>query len=291
MNRINTLARGLLWPGVLAASLAGFYLLRSAGGLADGLALFVVTVANMVGIALLELWLPLRRRWSLLRDPQFPRDIAHALLATEGGGRIARALLDTGAILLAASLAGLSLTSQVWPTHWPLFAQFALGFLMIEFSFYWQHRWFHRGLLWRFHALHHNPERMHVLKSGRLHIVEIVIRHSIIYAPLILAGAPGEVFLWLGVWMNANGNLAHANLDLRFPGWFHYLIVTPAFHHLHHARDLDFGNSNYANSAPVLDWLFGTFRHPDRHRLEQTGIAEDFFPRGFWGQLLAPLRR
>jgi sterol desaturase/sphingolipid hydroxylase (fatty acid hydroxylase superfamily) len=291
MNRLVTFARWSLGPGLVAASLVGFHFLRTAGGLADGLALFVVTVANLVGIALLELCLPRRREWSLLRDGQSPRDVAHALLATEGGGRIALAILDTGAALLAANLAGLNLSPQIWPAHWPFLAQFALGFILVEFLFYWQHRWFHKGLLWRFHALHHNPERMHVLKSGRLHIVEILIRHTIIYAPLILTGAPAEVFLWLAVWMNANGNLAHANLDLRFPDWFHYVVVTPPFHHLHHSRDMELGNTNFANSAPVLDWLFGTFRHPERHTLEETGIADDFYPCGFFGQLLAPWRR
>lgn len=288
MHTIKNIARWTLWPLIFGASLLAYAGLSE--HLAPGLALFAVTVGNLVGIALLELWLPARREWSLLRDRQFPRDIAHALLATEGGGRIARLLLTTGATLLAAALAGAGLTSVVWPTHWPLIAQCALGLVILETVFYVQHRWFHRGWQWRFHALHHNADRMHVLKSGRLHIVEIVIRHTILFAPLILSGAPQEVFFWLGVWTNSAGNLAHANLDLRFPRWFHYVFVTPDVHHRHHALDLDLGNSNFANSLTLPDILGGTFRHPDEHILRETGIVDDFYPRGFFGQLLAPVR-
>ena len=60
--------------------------------------------------------------------------------------------------------------------------------------------------------------------------------------------------------------LAHANLRINF-GWLEYLLVTPRYHHWHHARELDYVDVNYAIHLPLIDMLMGTFKRPGRRRL------------------------
>jgi sterol desaturase/sphingolipid hydroxylase (fatty acid hydroxylase superfamily) len=80
--------------------------------------------------------------------------------------------------------------------------------------------------------------------------------------------------------------LLHANAGLRL-GFIGDLLGSPQLHHWHHARDRHAGN--YANLAPYLDRLFGTYHRPE-HPPAEVGIPEAH-PRGYLRLLLWPFRR
>jgi len=83
--------------------------------------------------------------------------------------------------------------------------------------------------------------------------------------------------------------LAHANLRINF-GWLEYLIVTPRYHHWHHARDAAYVDANYAIHLPLIDMLMGTFRRPPSGNWpREYGVNElESVPRGFWAQAWMP---
>src|SRR5262245_26527076 len=39
---------------------------------------------------------------------------------------------------------------------------FLLNFVLVDYLYYWNHRWLHCRLLWPAHAVHHTPERMDI---------------------------------------------------------------------------------------------------------------------------------
>lgn len=274
-----TVVVGLSWAAYQAFGL----------GYDNNLVFLALAVLNLIVILALEQALPLRKEWSALDDRAVVNDLGHTILAGILGaniGHFIRTLLFGGLASVLAQAAGRGL----WPVTWPLWAQMVLAVVLVDFVFYWQHRMFHHlPVLWRFHALHHNPERMHVLKSARLHAGEVAIRFILIFAPLAVLGAPKQVLLWYALFDNLVGNLAHANIKVRFPAFVHRLLVTPGVHHLHHAQDLRLGNGNFGGMLSVWDAAFGTFFHPDDHPDFESGIADNPIPAHFLKEVLAPL--
>lgn len=80
--------------------------------------------------------------------------------------------------------------------------------------------------------------------------------------------------------------LALLRWDLRALDW---VLVTPRFHHWHHAAHPEAVNRNFAVHAPWIDRLFGTAHLPDGRWPEVYGIAGDPVPEGYWRQLVWPI--
>jgi sterol desaturase/sphingolipid hydroxylase (fatty acid hydroxylase superfamily) len=157
-------------------------------------------------------------------------------------------------------------------------------FLIGEFGFYWGHRWSHEiGILWRFHAIHHQPTQLDWLVNTRAHPVDIIFTRLCGLIPVYAlgfgstksaAGTLGPILLVLAgtVW----SFFIHANLRWRL-GWFEHMLSSPRFHHWHHAKVGPI-NRNYAPMLPVLDRMFGTLHLPARGWPEQYGIMSSNAP-------------
>ena len=263
-----------------------------ARGFSTPLWAFAVSSATFIAVVGIELVHPWRPGITLFRDRQSPNDIIHGILV----GGVGRPI----ALPITASLLGLVVAvhdparaAGPWPHAWPMPAQVALGLLVWSLPSYWTHRWFHRvAPLWWFHALHHDPQRMQVLKGNRIHVGEDVIRSAVMLAPLLALGASPRVLLWIAMWNNAEGALAHSNIDVRFPTFLHRVLATPQNHRVHHSADRALQDSNFAGVTPLWDQVFGTYRHPVRHPVTAMGLGGDqTLPTGLFDQLLLPLRR
>ena len=77
---------------------------------------------------------------------------------------------------------------MLWPSGWSLVTQIVLAQLIISFASYWVHRAFHEvDRLWWFHAIHHDTEQVHVLKSGRFHFADELYSALLTPLPILLA--------------------------------------------------------------------------------------------------------
>ena len=90
--------------------------------------------------------------------------------------------------------------------------------------------------LWRFHALHHSQEELSVLTSFRAHPLMHTTGFILATIPVMVLMptrpiAPVLITIYVCV-----GTLQHANLRWTF-GPLGRVIVSPAYHRLHHARD------------------------------------------------------
>lgn len=285
-NFVRELASWIVWPTTLALFLTAYaWLLHFDYN--PGLALFALTIAHFLVIMGLEILMPARPDWAWNRDRQVVNDLVHGAML-EAGARLGSATLTIGIAAIAAA-ATPSGADAVWPVHLPFLVQMAAAVLLYDAVDYWKHRAFHTwAWLWPVHALHHNPTRMHIFKAGRLHFLESSVRSLLTMAPLVILGAPPEIFFCIAALLNAFGNQNHWNVETRLPRIMHLILPTPQVHWLHHARDPVVGSGNYGSFTMLFDHLFGTYRAPDYTAIHDVGIAIDPIPGNLLGQIASP---
>lgn len=211
----------------------------------------LLKVAVFVGVLGLLLW-PLE----LLFPRHAPRFTPRTWLADLG-------YLMLGALVLRGAVEPLlAAIASVLPARAPTAGRLLLAFLGAELFTYGAHRAMHEVPgLWRFHAVHHAPQRLDWLKAFRQHPLDVAIHAVAASLPGLLLGAPLSGLGALIVLRRLYTAFLHANVRLGL-GPLAHLLATPAFHHAHHSHDPRLFNANYASTFPFLDHLFGTFRSP-----------------------------
>jgi lathosterol oxidase len=68
------------------------------------------------------------------------------------------------------------------------------------------------------------------------------------------------------------------------------VLVTPRFHHWHHAADPRAMDKNFAVHFPWIDRLFGTHHLPEAAWPARYGVLADAPPECFVAQLVWPFR-
>lgn len=176
-------------------------------------------------------------------------------------------------------------------SHWPLWGQFIVFFVLKDFLEWNIHRLLHVvPWLWRFHKLHHSIEQLDWLGAFRAHWSELIIYRVITFLPLVILGADRRVIFAILVCSLLLQMLIHANLPWTF-GPFRFLINSPRFHAWHHDVNLyGKGGQNFAIDLSIWDWLFRTSYFPKDpaapDRLGFSGMKD--YPKSVWGRLWAP---
>jgi sterol desaturase/sphingolipid hydroxylase (fatty acid hydroxylase superfamily) len=163
-----------------------------------------------------------------------------------------------------------------------------LGVALFDLAVYWAHRWSHEvPALWRFHAIHHSTEHLDWVSGFRGHPFD-----GAIVAPpavfLLVAGFDPELTGALALVQVITGIFLHANVRWRWRP-LQRLVITPEFHHWHHAYESEAHNSNYSVFLPIWDILFGTYYMPHNKRPVRYGVSMDV-PPTMRGQFAFPFR-
>ncbi len=163
-------------------------------------ALAAVTVATLVLAAALlvveQRW-PNRPDWKPA-DRLLTEDLLHGVLGFLPGN-------VGGSVLAALLFSSVGARSDLWPHGWPAALQVALGLVLFEFGSYWQHRLVHEvPWLWRLHQVHHTPRRLVLLKSTRIHALDLGSAAFVSMAPLCLLGADADTLAWVTLVTNVN---------------------------------------------------------------------------------------
>jgi sterol desaturase/sphingolipid hydroxylase (fatty acid hydroxylase superfamily) len=163
---------------------------------------------------------------------------------------------------------------------------------LTDLAQYWMHRTFHRiAFLWNFHAVHHSAKTMDWLASSRMHFVEIVCLRGVTVIPMYVLGFSAPALYAYLLFVYLLSALVHSNLRLNF-GFLERLLVSPRYHHWHHAIEKEAIDVNFAVHFPVLDWLFGTYYLPADGRWPSGyGIMDNPVPSGFLKQFVYPFLR
>jgi hypothetical protein len=108
--------------------------------------------------------------------------------------------------------------------------------VLIDLANWTSHLYNHRvDAFWRFHALHHSQEEMSILTSFRAHPL-VHTSFQLTAVPLIVLGTGGAVPATVLVGYVLLSTMPHSNVNWGF-GPLRYVLVSPAYHRLHHDRD------------------------------------------------------
>ena len=166
-----------------------------------------------------------------------------------------------------------------------------LGMIVVVDLFqYGIHRLFHEvQLLWRIHAIHHSSPRLDWLAGSRLHFVDVLVMRTLTMAPVFVCGFSETAVHSYAVLAAVTGAVVHADVHFRFV-FLEHIIVTPRYHALHHAADVEGSGKNFAFHLPVIDRIFGTQFLPSHTTPLRYGIRGRQVPAGWLHQLLFPLQ-
>ena len=175
-------------------------------------------------------------------------------------------------------------------SHLPLWLQGLLYVALTDFALYWIHRGFHRGFLWKYHAVHHASQDLDWISAARFHPVNLILGTALVDVGALLCGVSPEIFVVIGPFNVIMSCLVHANLNWTF-GPLRYLISSPVFHRWHHTAADRGGSMNFAGTFPIWDLLFGTFYMPENVLPDAYGIDDQSFPESIGAQLLYPFQQ
>ena len=202
----------------------------------------------------------------------------------------------------------------IWPgvTDLP-WVSLLLYLVVLDFLDYWVHRGQHHfEWWWRLHALHHSQRQMTMWSDNRNHLLDDVLRDTLMVVVAQLIGvAPGQ-FVAIVAFTQLSESFQHANLRVWFGRIGERLWVSPRFHRLHHAVGIGhesrdpangvsgttgktrLGGSNFGVLLPWWDMLFGTANF--ELRFDPTGVRDQVeqgrdYGRGFWSQQWLGLKR
>ena len=284
MIRVGQLLPYLWYPLGMSGAVAMFAWMMS-----DAIPVAVAVYVPVSIVALLILWLqwrfPERDAWRPgLRDVK--TDIAFMAL-------VQVALPDAlGAAATIALSGGLDFpfARSLWPHAAPTLLQTCLMVLVVDCARYWLHRACHRfPLLWRLHAIHHSPDILYSLNSGRFHPLEKALHFCVDAMPFIVLGVAPEVIAGYFVIYAANGLFQHSNVGLKY-GWLNYVVGSAQTHRWHHSRNARIAACNFGSTTVVWDVIFGTWRLPKGQQVEEVGSMDKEYPKDFTGLLAAPFR-
>ncbi len=270
-------------------------------------------LVGLIQIAILLLVIAPLQRWRPV-EPVTDRagirtDIFYTLIHRLGLFRVAlfflvEPLFDALFGALRVSGFGTFHLDQLWPsvTEAP-WLSFLIYLVVFDFADYWIHRGQH-GLewWWRLHALHHSQRQMTMWSDNRNHLLDDLVRDSllVILAQLIGVG-PGQ-FVAIVAITQLSESLQHANLRLSFGKVGERLWISPRFHRLHHSIGIGheskgrgtLGGHNFGVLLPWWDMLFRTGNFELRY--DPTGIRDQVeagrdYGRGFWSQQWLGVKR
>ena len=257
-------------------------------GMFFGIDFFAVNmIATGLMFAPIERLLPHRADQRLFR-PEWREDLFYFLISSMLVQILTFLALAPSSWINANSGGFASVRAAIASQPW--IVQFIEAAILTDLAQYWFHRAFHRvPFLWGFHAVHHSAKAMDWLAGARMHIVEIILLRSVTSLPLLTLGfAPSVAQAYIG-FIYVYASLVHANLRGDFDGIGRF-IVTPRFHHWHHAIEAEAVDKNFAVHFPLLDRLFGTYHLPKGEWPSGYGVPERV-PNGYRAQLAYPFRR
>lgn len=242
-----------------------------------------LTIAAAVGISL-EVLAPLHegrrspRAWAV--------DLTHAV-----GDRAMIVPLVALGLAVAAPVVEAAVPADVHDgvAGLPWIAQLAVIVVATDLANYLAHRALHRvPWLWSFHAVHHSSERLDWLATSRVHPLDLAVN---IVAVTLPTAALGQVELapWLVTFFFVYPFVTHANARIRMRG-VGTVLVTPAFHHWHHADENEAYDRNFGMFLSLWDRLFGTAVDSDEFPTRYGIGSGDLDTADYLGHLTLPFR-
>lgn len=172
------------------------------------------------------------------------------------------AAMHQGADILAGLLiAKLYLAVFGWKLFDIQMGPFSFVLLMIaqDFCYYWFHRASHRvRWMWAAHVVHHSSENMNFSTAFRQSLMYPFAGMWVFWLPLVILGFDPNWVVFV-VLLNLGLQFFVHTQAVRKLGPLEWLFNTPSHHRVHHGRNPQYIDKNYAGILIIWDKLFGTF--------------------------------
>jgi len=177
----------------------------------------------------------------------------------------------------------------------PAWAQYVIGFVLLDLSFYYWHVLNHRvPLLWRFHNVHHIDPDLDVSTGFRFHFGEVLMSTVFRVAQVSVIGMSFATFAAYEFVFQANTLFHHSNvrLPIHVERLLNTVLVTPRMHGVHHSQVRGETNSNFGVVFRWWDALHRTIRLNIPQSRIDIGVAGYCRPEDnrLWHALTLPFR-
>ncbi|MEK9766818.1 MAG: sterol desaturase family protein, partial [Thalassolituus sp.] len=138
---------------------------------------------------------------------------------------------------------------------------FALLFILVDFTFYWVHRFMHKVRYgWAGHWVHHSSERYNF--STALRQTPVVSFNGIMLLAVMPPAIIGFSLEHAVIALELNLFIqffVHTETVKRLPRWFEFVFNTPSHHRVHHGSNPKQIDTNFGGVLIIWDRIFGTF--------------------------------
>ena len=135
----------------------------------------------------------------------------------------------------------------------------AICVILADFVYYWEHRFTHKVAIgWATHTVHHSSPYFNISVAYRFGPLDGVfpVFFSI---PLAIAGFNPLLIFFAEAFVQLYQTPLHTETIGKFPKPIEAVFNTPSHHRVHHGRNPQYRDKNYAGIFIVWDRLFGTF--------------------------------
>lgn len=204
--------------------------------------------------------------------------------------------LLTGGVVAAAQFAVFGLAPVEWAMdHW---RTWVIGFFVLEFFYYWQHRFSHTiRWLWASHAVHHSANEFTLPAAFRLSWTSTISGAWVVLLPMALMGFHPVVITTLMLFSLRYQYFLHTEAVGKL-GPLEWVFNTPSHHRVHHGSNPDYLDTNFGGVLIIFDRLFGTFveereDNPVEYGLTKKVTSNNPFVIAFceWANLWRDLKR
>ncbi len=161
----------------------------------------------------------------------------------------------------------------------PIF-HFLFGVILLDFTVYWQHRFFHKNsFLWRMHRFHHSDTEFDTTTGGRFHILEVLSSFLIKAFMVVIFGLSPMSIVVFEIILNFSSSFNHTNIHFNssFERFLRLILITPDLHRTHHSTKSKSMNSNFGFSISLWDRIFGSLNEDKSENQQMMKVGLNHF--------------
>lgn len=165
-------------------------------------------------------------------------------------------------------------------------------FILDDLRYYLHHRIAHRCRWpWAMHIIHHSSQRYSLAVALRQGWTKHFTGTTVLKIPLVLVGFDPILVIFCGALNAVYQFFLHTETIHKLPKWFEAVFNTPSHHRVHHGKNPEYLDSNYAGTFIIWDKIFGTFVPENENSYPDYGLVKDFetfnpfkiFIHEYWG--------
>jgi sterol desaturase/sphingolipid hydroxylase (fatty acid hydroxylase superfamily) len=209
------------------------------------------------------------------REKKISRDFALMLLCAIQAVPVLSAVASFGATYVVSRFGGYAAQFAVLSLVPSVALQFGLLVVIRSFVAYWQHRICHtNSFLWQFHRFHHAAPEMNGLNDYRATPLVVAMTGGPGMVVVQLLGKPHShdhltatiaisLYIFYFAAIDLYAHVVHTRWDTSF-GWLgRHVLVSPAYHRIHHSALQPHKDKNFSPDLVIWDRLFGTYFDPE----------------------------